>query len=139
MTDKIFYQVIEKTLSGERLSPEDCLVLFESNDLVALGAAADQMRNSFHPEGIATYCVDRNINYTNVCDVYCTFCAFYRPPGGHPQSYVRTKEEIKEIKNNPYQLLMISPTYQLLDVPASVVISQVPNVPTRVPKQEGPL
>ena len=104
MTDKIFYQVIEKTLSGERLSPEDCLVLFESNDLVALGAAADQMRNSFHPKGIATYCVDRNINYTNVCDVYCTFCAFYRPPGGHPQSYVRTKEEIKEKIDELYSL-----------------------------------
>ncbi|MBE17517.1 MAG: dehypoxanthine futalosine cyclase [Nitrospinae bacterium] len=104
MAEKRFYEVIEKTLLGERLSSDDCLVLFQGDDLVALGAAADQIRNSFHPEGIATYCVDRNINYTNVCDVYCTFCAFYRPPGGHPESYVRTKEEIKEKIDELYSL-----------------------------------
>ena len=104
MADKNFYQIIEKTLSGRRLSSEDCLVLFEGDDLVALGAAADQIRNSFHPEGFATYCIDRNINYTNVCDVYCTFCAFYRPPGDHPESYVRTKKEIKEKIDELYYL-----------------------------------
>tara|TARA_B100000686_G_scaffold79068_1_gene85249 strand:- start:6318 stop:7391 length:1074 start_codon:yes stop_codon:yes gene_type:complete len=104
MAEKRFYEVIEKTLLGERLSSDDCLVLFQGDDLVALGAAADQIRNSYHPGRIATYCVDRNINYTNVCDVYCTFCAFYRPPGGHPESYVRTKEEIKEKIDELYSL-----------------------------------
>jgi cyclic dehypoxanthinyl futalosine synthase len=91
-----FYEVLEKGAAGERISFEEGLVLLEGEDLTALGAAADEVRARKHPEGNATYCVDRNINYTNVCDVYCTFCAFYRPPGEHPEAYVRSKMEIKE-------------------------------------------
>jgi cyclic dehypoxanthinyl futalosine synthase len=89
-----FYEALEKGAEGKRLSKEEGLALLEGDDLPALGAAADEVRARKHPEGIATYCVDRNINYTNVCDVYCTFCAFYRPPGEHPEAYVRTKDEI---------------------------------------------
>ena len=89
-----FYEALEKGAEGKRLSKKEGLALLEGDDLPALGAAADEVRARKHPEGIATYCVDRNINYTNVCDVYCTFCAFYRPPGGHPEAYVRTKDEI---------------------------------------------
>ncbi len=89
-----FYEAIEKAAAGVRLSYDEGLALLEGDDLVALGAAADDARARLHPEGYATYCVDRNINYTNVCDVYCTFCAFYRPPGEHPEAYVRTREEI---------------------------------------------
>ncbi len=37
------------------------------------------MRRRLHPEGVVTYIIDRNINYTNYCTEYCTFCAFYRP------------------------------------------------------------
>ena len=48
-----------------------------------------------HPDNIVTYIIDRNINYTNVCNVVCTFCAFYRRPGA-PDTYVRTIEEICE-------------------------------------------
>ena len=91
-----FYEAIEKAAGGERLSFEEGLALLEGDDLVALGAAADDVRARLHPEGYATYCVDRNINYTNVCDVYCTFCAFYRPPGDHPEAYIRTRDEIRQ-------------------------------------------
>ena len=91
-----FYEAIEKAAAGERLSYEEGLALLEGDDLVALGAAADDVRARLHTQGYATYCVDRNINYTNVCDVYCTFCAFYRPPGEHPEAYIRTREEIKQ-------------------------------------------
>ena len=91
-----FYEALEKGAAGERLSFEEGLALLEGKDLAALGAAADEVRARKHPEGIVSYCIDRNINYTNVCDVYCTFCAFYRPPGDHPESYIRTKDEIRE-------------------------------------------
>ena len=91
-----FYDAIEKAAGGGRLSFEEGLALLEGDDLPALGAAADDVRARLHPEGCATYCVDRNINYTNVCDAYCSFCAFYRPPGGHPEAYVRTREEIRQ-------------------------------------------
>ena len=54
---------------------------FNSNDLVGLGMEADAVRKRLHPEGVVSYIIDRNINYTNVCTEYCSFCAFYRPPG----------------------------------------------------------
>ncbi len=67
--------------------------LFNSDDLVGLGMAADQVRRKLHPEGIVSYIIDRNINYTNFCTEYCSFCAFYRPPG-HEEGYVHSQEVI---------------------------------------------
>jgi cyclic dehypoxanthinyl futalosine synthase len=67
------------------LSDREALELFESSDLIGIGMAADLLRRRLHPEGVVTYIIDRNINYTNVCTEYCTFCAFYRPLG-HPGS-----------------------------------------------------
>ncbi len=63
--------------------------------LLELGAEADAARAALHPEGVVTYIVDRNINYTNICNVYCKFCAFYRPPGSkRGDAYTLTFEEI---------------------------------------------
>src|SRR5207244_7615638 len=74
----------EKILAGERITSEEALLLYEW-PLEELGALADQRRrrtkrSSYNGDGneIVTYIVDRNINYTNVCNVYCKFCAFYR-------------------------------------------------------------
>ncbi len=75
------------------LSREEALDLFRSDDLIGAGMAADAVRRRLHPEGIVSYIIDRNINYTNFCTEYCTFCAFYRPPG-HAEGYVLPKEEI---------------------------------------------
>lgn len=80
-------------LAGERMSADECTALLESHDLAAIGAAADEIRQRRHPDNIVTYIIDRNINYTNVCNVVCTFCAFYRRPGA-PDTYVRTVDEI---------------------------------------------
>jgi cyclic dehypoxanthinyl futalosine synthase len=64
------------------LSRAQALDLFRSDDLIGLGMEADALRRRLHPEGIVTYIIDRNINYTNFCTEYCTFCAFYRPLKG---------------------------------------------------------
>jgi cyclic dehypoxanthinyl futalosine synthase len=85
--------ILEKALAGERISAEDATVLLESNDFVRLGLAADEIRMRKNPKDIVTYIIDRNINYTNVCNVVCTFCAFYRRPG-KPDTYVHSFEEI---------------------------------------------
>ena len=53
------------------------------------------MRRKLHPEGVVSYIIDRNINYTNFCTEYCSFCAFYRPMG-HAEGYVHPKEVIFE-------------------------------------------
>ena len=55
--------------------------MLKSDDLLGLGLEADAVRKRLHPEGVVTYIVDRNINYTNICTEYCSFCAFYRPVG----------------------------------------------------------
>ena len=85
--------ILEKALAGERLNAEDCTVLLESNDFVRIGLAADEIRMRKNPSDLVTYIIDRNINYTNVCNVVCTFCAFYRRPG-KPDTYVHSIEEI---------------------------------------------
>ena len=58
--------ILEKAVSGERLTPREGLRLLESHDLAALGRAADAVTRRLHPEPYRTYNIDRNINYTNV-------------------------------------------------------------------------
>jgi cyclic dehypoxanthinyl futalosine synthase len=77
------------------MTRQEALDLFGSPDLIGLGMAADQLRRKLHPEGVVTYIVDRNINYTNFCTEYCTFCAFYRPLG-HAEGYILSQEAIFE-------------------------------------------
>jgi cyclic dehypoxanthinyl futalosine synthase len=67
------------------LTRQQALDHFQSPDLIGLGFEADAVRRRLHPEGVVTYIIDRNINYTNFCTEYCTFCAFYRPLKG-PQA-----------------------------------------------------
>ncbi|MBO8164408.1 MAG: dehypoxanthine futalosine cyclase [Brevibacillus sp.] len=89
MIDKI----LERAIAGERLGFEDGLALFESDEIEKIGHAADQVMRKWHPEPITTFVIGRNINYTNICDKYCRFCAFYRPPGS-PEGYVLPTETI---------------------------------------------
>jgi len=77
------------------LTPAQALDMLKSDDLLGLGFEADAVRKRLHPEGVVTYIVDRNINYTNVCTEYCSFCAFYRPVGS-PEGYVQPLESIFE-------------------------------------------
>src|ERR1051326_7373746 len=95
MTSTSIQPILDRVLHGERMSADECRTLLESHDVARMGVAADEMRARFHPENIVTYIIDRNINYTNVCNVVCTFCAFYRRPGA-PDTYVRTFDEISE-------------------------------------------
>ncbi len=67
------------------LTPAQALELFRSDDLIGIGMEADALRRRLHPQGVVSYIIDRNINYTNFCTEYCTFCAFYRPLKG-PQA-----------------------------------------------------
>jgi len=61
------------------MTRQQALDFFRSPDLIGLGFEADAMRRRLHPEGVVTYIIDRNINYTNFCTEHCSFCAFYRP------------------------------------------------------------
>ncbi|MGK5640889.1 cyclic dehypoxanthinyl futalosine synthase [Streptomyces sp. URMC 126] len=74
--------VLDRAADGGRITPEEALVLYRSAPLHALGAAADAVRRRRYAgtEHIATYIIERNINYTNSCVTACKFCAFYAPP-----------------------------------------------------------
>jgi cyclic dehypoxanthinyl futalosine synthase len=85
--------ILDKALAGERLNADDCTALLGSRDLACIGVAADEIRQRKNDPEVVTYIIDRNINYTNVCNVVCTFCAFYRRPG-KPDTYVHSIEEI---------------------------------------------
>ncbi len=85
--------ILERTLSGERLTDGDALALFESGELLELGLAADAVCRRMHPEPYRTYVVDRNINYTNICTSKCRFCAFWRDADSC-EAYLLPDEEI---------------------------------------------
>src|ERR1700746_3478778 len=94
-------RIIDKVLDGERIDSEDAMELYPL-PLNELGQLADRRRqlakaHAFGGRGneIVTYIVDRNINYTNVCNVYCKFCAFYRTEKD-PDFYVLTHEQIDQ-------------------------------------------
>jgi cyclic dehypoxanthinyl futalosine synthase len=77
-------ELLQKVWEGQRINQSEALRLYHL-PLEELGALADRRRQlakakEFNGRGneIVTYIVDRNVNYTNVCNVYCKFCAFYR-------------------------------------------------------------
>ena len=75
------------------MTREQAIDMFRSDDLVAIGMEADAVRKRLHPEGVVSYIIDRNINYTNFCTEYCSFCAFYRPMG-HREGYILPNDVI---------------------------------------------
>jgi cyclic dehypoxanthinyl futalosine synthase len=82
------------------LTIEETLDLFASDDLIGIGMAATAMRNKKNDPHVATYQIDRNINYTNFCTEYCSFCAFYRPLGakdGYLLSFESIYQKIDEM------------------------------------------
>jgi len=89
------HDLLDKAVAGERLDPAEGLRLLESNDLSALGRAADEITRRLHPEPYRTYNIDRNINYTNICTAVCDFCAFYRSPKSS-EGYVLDRKVLLE-------------------------------------------
>lgn len=76
-----------------RIEKKEAIEIFKNADLLEIGERADNIRKTLHPEGIVTFIVDRNINYTNICINKCSFCAFYREIG-NPDAYLLNKDEI---------------------------------------------
>ena len=81
--------------AGVRLSPDDAIRLYDQATVLDLGAAADARRRALHPEGVVTYIIDRNVNYTNVCVTRCKFCNFYRPPTSK-EGYTLSREVLAQ-------------------------------------------
>jgi cyclic dehypoxanthinyl futalosine synthase len=84
---------VDKVLAGERITSVEALALYRELSLPEIGALADAVRWRLHPEPVVTYIIDRNVNYTNICNVYCTFCAFMREEKDD-DAYVLTPEQV---------------------------------------------
>ena len=83
--------IVENAL-GHHIGIKECIRLIKSNDVVALGAVANVLRQKLYGN-TASFINNIILNYTNVCVTYCKFCAFYRPPG-HQDAYTLSKEEV---------------------------------------------
>jgi len=90
-------RIINKALVGDEVTVEDGQKLFEIEDLdelSALALAADEIRREDVGD-VVTYVVNRNINFTNICETYCGFCNFMAPEGDE-RAYFLTMDEIAE-------------------------------------------
>ena len=86
-------EILGDAVGGRRISAGDAHTLLLDGELIELGLAAHAVRNQHNDSEYASYNIDRNINYTNVCVYKCRFCAFYREPG-HEEGYLLSNEEI---------------------------------------------
>lgn len=87
--------IADKVFANQRIGSEEALTLLKHPNLTELAAMADHRRQQAVPGRTVTYVVGRILNYTNVCWVRCSFCAFYRVPG-HAEGYLLTDEQILE-------------------------------------------
>jgi cyclic dehypoxanthinyl futalosine synthase len=87
--------ILDAVGAGRRIGEEEALHLFEHADLLDLAVAATRVRDRHNDPDRVSYVIDRNVNYTDVCNVYCTFCAFYRKPGDG-RGYVLTWDQLRQ-------------------------------------------
>ncbi len=95
-------QIYEKVSNFERINKEEGVKLLKEGDFLTLGKLANRIRFEKHPERVVTFILDTNINYTNICYVGCSFCAFYRRPhdkGAYTLSISQLVEKIKEAQS----------------------------------------
>ena len=93
MTGRAIDGAVRRVLDGGRLAAAEALALYDGLPTHRLGQLADAARAARHPDGVVTYIIDRNVNYTNVCVARCNFCAFYREVGAG-DGYVLGFDEI---------------------------------------------
>ena len=86
----------KKVEAGQRITGEEGLYLLKEADLLDLAPLAQEARYRHNPEPVVTFVVDTNLNYTNVCDAYCTFCAFYRTEKD-AAAYTHSVEDVMEM------------------------------------------
>ncbi|MBC5799412.1 MAG: dehypoxanthine futalosine cyclase [Candidatus Eremiobacteraeota bacterium] len=85
--------LLDKAAAGSRLTRAQGVRLYEQAPLHELGAAAHHRRMALYPTSDVTYVIDTTINYTNVCNVHCSFCAFFRPEK-HGEGYTMSHDDV---------------------------------------------
>lgn len=90
----ILYSISEKVKKKGRITEDEALVLFEQGDLLELGVLANMVRESLH-QNKAYYILNGHINYSNICTIRCSFCAF-RKKRGEDKAYEMSLEAIRK-------------------------------------------
>jgi cyclic dehypoxanthinyl futalosine synthase len=85
--------LLDRAATGGRLTYDEGVRVFREAPLHELGTAAHARRSSLYPGNDVTYVIDTTINYTNVCNVHCTFCAFFRPEK-HGEGYTMSHDQV---------------------------------------------
>ena len=102
--------LVQAVVAGAQLDRAAALQLLTDTDLLSLGKLADAIRRRKHPDNRVTFVVDRNVNYSNVCESKCKFCAFYRSEGDRDAyllSYAEIFAKVQElVEHGGTQLLM---------------------------------
>lgn len=80
------------------ITTTEALNLLINEDFLSLGKSASEVRFKIHPEPIVTFVIDRNINYTNICESGCKFCAFYRKKHDKDAYLLSVEEILKKVK-----------------------------------------
>jgi cyclic dehypoxanthinyl futalosine synthase len=88
-------ELLDRAATGGRLTFDEGVRIYKEADLHDLGAAAHARRMQLYPSNVVTYVIDTTINYTNVCNVHCTFCAFFRPEN-HKEGYTMSHDKVLE-------------------------------------------
>jgi dehypoxanthine futalosine cyclase len=93
-------EVFESVRAGRRISREEGVFLLKNAHLLDLGAIANEIRFEKNPEPRVTFVVDTNPNYTNICNIDCIFCAFYRHQGEEGAYTYSVDEMIAKFKES---------------------------------------
>jgi cyclic dehypoxanthinyl futalosine synthase len=87
--------VYDKLAEGQRITTLEAEELLSGGDFLRLGNLANRRRLTLHPDNASTFQIDRNINYTNICECRCRFCAFYRDADA-PDAYLLSTDQVLE-------------------------------------------
>ncbi len=89
-------EIQDKVLRNKRIGFDEGLYLLRDADLLTLAPLATHVKDRFNVPDRVTYVIDTNLNYTNLCDAYCSFCAFYRTDPSDPSAYTYSVEQIMD-------------------------------------------
>ena len=91
-------KITEKITAGAGIDHEEALWCLTDGDLLAVGRLADSIRRELHPDRCVSFVVDRNVNYSNVCESKCKFCAFYRDLDAQDAYLLETSEIMEKLE-----------------------------------------
>jgi cyclic dehypoxanthinyl futalosine synthase len=92
--------IYEKIQSSKRITPEEGLFLHKNAELLDLGDLANAIRYKKNSKQQVTFVIDTNPNYTNICNIDCIFCAFYRHEGEEGEYTYSVDQMIENFKRS---------------------------------------